>query len=125
MNTNNNDQVIVRVKHLLETVSNPLELCIEALKIPTESRNELTTKCILPYLQSLPSFTEVIKTASSTKHFDEVMNEIALHMKHETVKKERVVIKNGDKGDKFYLILSGKVSFLVPKYIKCYLNEEE
>ena len=125
MNTNNNDQVIVRVKHLLETVSNPLELCIEALKIPTESRNELTTKCILPYLQSLPSFTEVIKTASSTKHFDEVMNEIALHMKQETVKKERVVIKNGDKGDKFYLILSGKVSFLVPKYIKCYLNEEE
>ena len=125
MNTNNNDQVIVRVKHLLETISNPLELCIEALKIPIEERNELTTKCILPYLQSLPSFTEVIKTASSTKHFDEVMNEIALHIKQETVKKERVLIKNGDKGDKFYLILSGKVSFLVPKFIRCYLNEEE
>ena len=120
-----NTNTYYKVKHIRETFSNPLEICIEALKFPLEERDENTTKCILPYLQTLPSFTEAIKTASSSKIFEEIMEEISLHMKHEKIKKDRVVIKNGDIGDNFYLILDGKISFLVPKVIKCYLNEEE
>lgn len=114
-----------KVKHIRETISNPLEVCIEALKFPLEERDENTTKCILPYLQTLPSFTEAIKTASSSKIFEEIMEKISLHMKYEKIKKDRVVIKNGDIGDSFYLILNGKISFLAPKITKCYLNEEE
>ena len=48
-----------------------------------------------------------------------------MNLQYKKIKKNRFICKYGEKGNTFYVILKGKVAFLVPKIVKCYLNESE
>jgi CRP-like cAMP-binding protein len=56
---------------------------------------------------------------------EEKLGDIALNMRYEYFNKNTVMFKYGDKGDKFYIILKGKIGFLTPQKVKLKLNEEE
>ncbi len=51
--------------------------------------------------------------------------QISIHLRHEFIPKNNLVCRFGEKGEKFYIILKGKVVFIIPKPYKCYLNLEE
>ena len=46
-------------------------------------------------------------------------------LQYSNIEKNNFICRFGEKGNNCYIILKGKVVFLVPKIIKCYLNESE
>jgi CRP-like cAMP-binding protein len=65
----------------------------------------------------------MLKTKS--ENYIELINYISLVMRYERVNKDRLVFKFGDLGEKFYIILDGKVLILLPKDEIMLLTEEE
>ena len=53
----------------------------------------------------------------------ELINKIACHMVYEEYQEGNIICKNGDKGDKFFLIFSGKVSCLIPKELNIKMSK--
>ena len=113
------------IKEYKANYQSALELCIQGLKIETSARDLTVASIISPYLLSLPSFVQVLKTETTSKNFEEIITQISLVMSYRHVPKNRMLMRMGDKGNEFFLILHGKVAFMVIKNIKCYLNEEE
>ena len=113
------------VKEYTLTYPNPLELCIQGLKIDISKRDMNIVSIINPYLLSLPSFVQVLKTETTSKNFEDIVTKISIVMSHRKVLKNRLIMRLGDKGNEFFIILNGKVGFMVVKTVKCYLNEEE
>lgn len=64
------------------------------------------------YLQSLKKFKSLIKNIESSI-LDDLMNRICIQIKCEQFDNNIVVCKQGDKGEKFYIILKGTVSVLI------------
>ena len=112
---------------LLNNRMNPLKNCILALSFSKEERNNnpAILKCIESYLKSLPGFINIITKEQGKDTLEEKLKQILINLKYEYYPKNTVMFKYGDKGDKFYIILKGKIGFLIPKKIKCNLNEEE
>ena len=112
---------------LLNNRMNPLKNCILALSFSKEERNNnpAILKCIESYLKSLPGFMNIITKEQGKYTLEEKLKQILINLKYEYYPKNTVMFKYGDKGDKFYIILKGKIGFLIPKKIKCNLNEEE
>ena len=57
--------------------------------------------------------------------FDKVLVTIAERLKYKYLPPNRYVCRFGDKGTHFSILLKGKIIFVVPKIIKCYLNRGE
>ena len=106
---------------------NPLKNCILALSFTKDMRinNPSLLNSIELYLKTLPGFMNIISNEQSKHTTEEKIKQIAINMKYEYYNKNTVMFKYGEKGDKFYIILKGKVGFLIPKKVKCNLNEEE
>ena len=110
---------------LKKNVSSKVDLCLYALSnIPTKRTPEMINH-IKTYLKSMPSFMNVISKEQNTNLSENLIEQISIHLRHEFIPKNNLVCRYGEKGEKFYIILKGKVTFLVPKMIKCYLNFEE
>lgn len=76
------------------------------------------------YLQTFPSFINILnKTVSDS--FDEILSRVSFYIQLESLEKDNILFRNGDKGDKFYIILNGKVAILVPKDIKVRMSERD
>ena len=67
----------------------------------------------------------IILKEKNSKLSENLIEQISIHLRHEFIPKNNLVCRYGEKGEKFYIILKGKVIFLVPKPSKCYLNLEE
>ena len=106
---------------------NPLKNCILALSFSKEIRNNNAAllNSIQSYLKTLPGFMNIISNEQSKYTMEEKLKEISINMKYEYYNKNTVMFKYGEKGDKFFIILKGKIGFLTPKKVKCNLNEEE
>jgi CRP-like cAMP-binding protein len=65
----------------------------------------------------------MLKTKSD--NYIELINYLSIVMKYEKFNKDKLVFKYGDIGDKFFVILNGKVSILLPKDEIMELSEEE
>ena len=106
---------------------NPLKNCILALSFAKDMRinNPTLINSIESYLKTLPGFMNIISSEQSKYTMEEKIKQIAINMKYEYYNKNTVMFKYGEKGDKFYIILKGKVGFLIPKKVKYNLNEEE
>jgi CRP-like cAMP-binding protein len=113
------------VKEYALNYPNPLDLCIQGLKYDISKRDMNIVSIINPYLLSLPSFVQVLRTETTSKNFEDIVTKISLVMSHRKILKNRLIMRLGDKGNEFFIILNGKVGFMVVKNIKCYLNEEE
>ena len=106
-------------------ISSPVDLCLASLDSLPKQRSKECLKYIISYLKSLPNFMNIISKEKNIKLSENLIEQISIHLRHEFIPKNNLVCRFGEKGEKFYIILKGKVIFLVPKPDKCYLNLEE
>ena len=62
---------------------------------------------------------------NNPESYNEMFYKMATYMKIEFHPANELFIKTGDKADKFFIILRGKVSCFVPKELKISISEEE
>ena len=103
----------------------PVDLCLKALDSLPKQRNNECLKNIISYLKSLPNFMNVLSKEKNSKISENLVEQISIHLRHEFIPKNNLVCRYGERGEKFYIILKGKVIFLIPRPAKCYLNLEE
>ena len=108
---------------ILKNIS-PFNSCINSLLIPPDERILETCQPIVDYLKTLKNFMNTLSNENE-EQIEKVLFEVSSTLKFEKYEKNKFICKFGDKADKFYLILKGKVIFLVPTKVKHYLNEEE
>ena len=105
--------------------STPWDFCIGALKRNPSERSEELIKIISFYLQMLKNFMNIFKDQIESEELQELLYNMSSKLRYEHIDKNRFIFKYGDKANKFYIILKGRVTFCVPKISKHYLNEEE
>ena len=103
----------------------PVDLCLYALDHAPNQRDSECLQYIINYLKSLPSFMNIISKEKNLKLSENLIEQISIHLRHEYIPKNNIVCRFGERGEKFYIILKGKVKFFIPKVQKCYLNFEE
>ena len=107
------------------TASTPVDLCLKALDNLPKQRDSESLNYISSYLKSLPNFMNIISKEKNMKVSENLVEQISIHLRHEFIPKNNLVCRYGERGEKFYIILKGKVIFIIPKPSKCYLNLEE
>ena len=108
-----------------KSTSSKVDLCLYAMEYQPSKRNQEMINHIKSYLKSMPSFMNVLSKEQNTSISENLIEQISIHLKHEYIPKNNLVCRFGERGEKFYIILKGKITFLVPKMMKCYLNFEE
>ena len=96
----------------------PVDLCLKALDSLPKQRNNEYLNHIISYLKSLPNFMNILSKEKNMKLSENLIEQISLHLRHEFIPKNNIVCRYGEKGEKFYIILKGKVNFLIPKPTK-------
>lgn len=81
------------------------------------------TQTVINYLQTLREFTNMLR--SVTENYEDLLFNIASALKYEKIPADRVLCKFGEKGRKFYIILKGKCTILLPKEDKVVLTHDE
>ena len=102
-----------------------VDLCLYALDHPKTKRDQEMINDIKTYLKTMPSFMNIISKEKNNNLMENLVEQISMHLRHEFIPKNNLICRYGEKGEKFYIILKGKVEFMVPKIIKCFLNFEE
>ena len=97
-----------------------LEKCLLELKKPNKNRNQ---GIILDYLATLELLINSIKLKH--ENYEEALKKLSSIMAYEKFNKNDLIFQYGDKVKELYIILNGKIQILTPKYIECYMNEEE
>ena len=108
-----------------KNITSLVDLCLHALDYLPKQRDNECLNHIITYLKSLPNFMNIILKEKNSKLSENLIEQISIHLRHEFIPKNNLVCRYGEKGEKFYIILKGKVVFLVPRPSKCYLNLEE
>ena len=67
----------------------------------------------------------IMSNEQSKYYMEGKLKQISIKMNYEYYVKNTVIFKYGEKGNKFYIILKGKIGFLIPKKVKCNMTEEE
>ena len=98
--------------------------CRDNLLVPPKTRTNSQLKQIIPYINTLKSFIYTFKSENESK-FSEMLNELCQNMIYQHINKDRFVVKFGERGNVFYVILKGKIAIVIVKYQKIELNEEE
>ncbi len=75
-------------------------------------RNENEIFILKNYLMGFEKLINVIK---NNENFNEIINNLSVYLKCEKMNKNTLLMKYGDKGNKCYILLEGKVSILLPK----------
>ena len=113
------------INQLICQYKNSYDLCINSLiKFPLY-RNKEIIYLIKPYLKELIGLMNIVSKEKNEEQSDKLLSQIAMYLQYRKIKKNKFICKYGEKGNTFYIILKGKVVFLVPKIVKCYLNESE
>ena len=108
-----------------KNTSSPVDLCLYAMDFSPKQRTNELLHYIISYLKSLPSFMNIISKEKNLKLSENLVEQISINLHHEFIPKNNLVCRYGERGEKFYIILKGRVNFFVPKPHKCYLNFEE
>ena len=114
-----------RIKNKFLRNATLCDICIQALKTNPSERLENLIKIITFYLQTLKNFMNIFKDQVQNEELEELLYNTASQLKYEHIEKNKLIFKYGDKADKFYIILKGKVTFCVPKPNQHSLTEEE
>ena len=98
--------------------------CIKSLESKKEiERNDEDLENIQIYLNTLLYFRRL--RLFDPVNVDNTVINISKVIKYVLIPKNNYVLKLGEKGNAFYLILKGKVSIMVAEYKKVYLNIED
>jgi hypothetical protein len=87
------------------------------------SRSNLEISVIIKYLTTLDSFMTLLHKSNCS--IKELTYTISSFIKYEFLPKDHLLFRLGDRGEKYYIILKGSVSILIPKDMKMDLTEEE
>ena len=104
--------------------NNPYLDCITSLTIPPSNRTPNHILQMKPYFQTLPSF--MVHFISEPKHFQSTyLNDLCKSFSYQKFSPNNFILHYGERGNTFYIILSGKIAILTLQNKECYLNEEE
>ena len=120
-----NNEITKVVNRFLNHYKNPYDLCVNVLIQFANYRNKEIIDLIKPYLKELIGLMDIISNEKNEELADKILNQIAMNLQYKKIEKNKFICKYGEKGNHFYVILKGKIVFLVPKIVKCYLNECE
>ena len=120
-----NNEIKRVVNRFLNHYKNSYDLCINVLIQFATYRNKEIIDLIKPYLKELIGLMDIISNEKNEELADKILNQIAMNLQYKKIDKNKFICKYGEKGNHFYVILKGKIVFLVPKIVKCYLNECE
>ena len=87
------------------------------------NRSELELTLIVNYLKTLDNFIKILK--NSELHLDTLLLKISVDIKCEKVSNNSIVVRYGEKGTKFFILLKGKVGILLIKENKLKLTYYE
>ena len=101
-------------------------ICLPSFKKITREKHDI--KFISLYLSNLKKLTQLLKSLnedsnnnnSTKQNFDEknkyfkLLKYVAENMNYEKYSAKKMLMRYGDKGDKFYIVLHGLVSILIP-----------
>ena len=121
----NESEIRMTINQLISHYKSPYDLCINALIQFPSFRNKEIINLIKPYLKDLIGLMDIVSKEKNEELSDKTLSQIAMNLQYKKINKDKFICKFGEKGNHFYIILKGKVVFLVPKIIKCYLNENE
>ena len=113
------------VNQFLNHYKTSYDLCINSLIQFPSYRNKEVIDLIKPYLKELIGLMDIVSKEKNEEFVDKTISQIAMNLQYKKIEKDKFICKYGEKGNHFYIILKGKVVFLVPKLVKCYLNECE
>ena len=89
------------------------------------SRTERDIFILNRCLQSLNYFIELLKLEGESFNDEELLTKINYSLKCNIIEENTFLFKVGNKGNKFYIILKGSVSVLIPKMITLKMKEEQ
>ena len=95
-----------------------MDLIVYVLNKPNRNQTELFILKV--FLKTLKNFTSLMST--TTIDIDSLLMNVAFYLKCARMKKGNAVFKYGDKGNKYYVILRGSASVLLPKETKVSLS---
>ena len=95
-----------------------MDVIVYVLNKPNRNQTELFILKV--FLKTLKNFTSLM--SSMTIDIDSLLMNVAFYLKCERMKKGNAVFKYGDKGNKYYVILRGSASVLLPKETKVSLS---
>ena len=104
--------------------SSSFQICLQALHYNHFQRTVELNNMISYFLKNLKNFRHILSDLKP-EEFEKVLFFIASNLSYEKYNKNEIICKYGDKADKYYIILKGKVIFLVTKMNNYYLTEEE
>ena len=106
-------------KNLGKTIKDQLFEYLEEEELQNDNKSVLNPKLIFWYLERIPTFNQylIINNIPS-----QVMIKVITNSNYVTLNSNTILFNQGDKPDNLYLILKGKISFLLNKEIK---KEEE
>ena len=104
-------------------ISDKLALIIKVLSNPPKLRTLEDKKFIRNYLLSLQTFVKFLSNIKEDK--ETTLEMICSYLKHKSSSKNSILFKYGDRGENYYIIISGKVEILLPKPYSTYLTREE
>lgn len=78
-------------------------------------RSQIELFLLQKYLSTLPSLMSIL--SESPGNIENLLSTIALQLKYERIPSNTIICRLGEKGNKFYIILKGTVSILIPKEI--------
>ena len=107
-----------------EKLEEKYNLCIKSLEMKKDNeRDEEDIKNIQTYLNTLFYFRRL--KLYDPINVDNTIVKISKVIKYISIQKNNYVLKLGEKGNAFYLILKGKVSIMIAEYKKVYLTIED
>ena len=77
------------------------------------------------YLRSLEKFMNIVKFDDNETIIENFLSKISSNLQSLLLEKNDMLMRIGDQGDYFYIILSGSVSVLVTKIISIYMSIEQ
>ena len=123
---NIDEQEMIKVANqFLNHYKTSYDLCVNSLMQFPSYRNKEVIDLIKPYLKELIGLMDIVSKEKNEEFIDKTITQIAMNLQYKKIEKDKFICKYGEKGNHFYIILKGKVVFLVPKIFKCYLNECE
>ena len=120
------EEIEQKIKHFKKIYgpSSSYQICLQALNYTPFQRTIELNNMISYYLRNLKNFIHILSDLNE-EEFELILYQISSHLTYEKFNKNEIICKYGDKADKFYVVIRGKIIFLVPKSNKYYMTEEE
>ena len=107
--------------HLKSTEFN--EILKDILKHPYKKETDIYI--LNTYLKSLKKFMSIIQSENSHYDIEDLLSKISSNLSPLQVEQNNMLMRIGDTGDYFYIILSGAVGVLVTKTISINMSQEQ